>query len=98
MITGGAGPRRDLLRYLGAGRHVGDCPVTGAWTSSKSRRAASGFGRSVRLPDVAHKRHTRSTAMRKIINSASVSLDGVTTDPGSWAIFDPDAAGEAGQA
>jgi hypothetical protein len=25
--------------------------------------------------------------MRKIINSAFVSLDGVTADPGSWAIF-----------
>jgi dihydrofolate reductase len=33
--------------------------------------------------------------MRKIINSAFVSLDGVTADPGSWAIFDPGAAGEA---
>ncbi len=28
--------------------------------------------------------------MRKIINSAFISLDGVTADPGSWAIFDPD--------
>ena len=36
--------------------------------------------------------------MRKIINSAFVSLDGVTTDPGSWAIFDPGAAEEAVQA
>jgi dihydrofolate reductase len=36
--------------------------------------------------------------MRKIINSAFVSLDGVTADPSSWAIFDPDAAGEAVQA
>jgi dihydrofolate reductase len=36
--------------------------------------------------------------MRKIINSAFVSLDGVTADPGSWAIFDPDAAEEAVQA
>jgi dihydrofolate reductase len=36
--------------------------------------------------------------MRKIINSAFVSLDGVTADAGSWAIFGPDAAGEAGQA
>jgi dihydrofolate reductase len=36
--------------------------------------------------------------MRKIINSAFVSLDGVTADPSSWAIFDPDAAQEAGQA
>jgi dihydrofolate reductase len=35
--------------------------------------------------------------MRKIINSAFVSLDGVTTDPSSWAIFDSDAAEEAGQ-
>ena len=36
--------------------------------------------------------------MRKIINSAFVSLDGVTEDPRSWAIFDPDAAGEAARA
>ena len=36
--------------------------------------------------------------MRKIINSAFVSLDDVTADPGSWAIFDPDAAEEAVQA
>ena len=36
--------------------------------------------------------------MRKIINSAFISLDGVTADPGSWAIFDPDAAEEAVQA
>jgi dihydrofolate reductase len=36
--------------------------------------------------------------MRKIINSAFVSLDGVTADPSSWATFDPDAAGEAVQA
>ena len=36
--------------------------------------------------------------MRKIINSAYVSLDGVTADPSSWAIFGPDAAGEAVQA
>jgi dihydrofolate reductase len=35
--------------------------------------------------------------MRKIINSAFVSLDGVTEDPQSRAIFDPDAAGEAAQ-
>jgi dihydrofolate reductase len=35
--------------------------------------------------------------MRKIINSAFVSLDGVTADPRSWAIFDPDAGGEAGR-
>ena len=33
--------------------------------------------------------------MRKIINSAFVSLDGVTTNPGSWAIFDPGAGEEA---
>ena len=36
--------------------------------------------------------------MRKIINSAFVSLDGVTADPRSWAIFDPDSAEEAVQA
>lgn len=36
--------------------------------------------------------------MRKIINSAFVSLDGVTADPSSWAIFDQAAAGEAVQA
>ena len=36
--------------------------------------------------------------MRKIINSAYVSLDGITSDPSSWAIFDPDAAEEAAQA
>ena len=30
--------------------------------------------------------------MRKIINSAFASLDGVTADPSSWAIFDPGAA------
>jgi dihydrofolate reductase len=36
--------------------------------------------------------------MRKIINSAFVSLDGVTEDPRSWAIFDSDSAEEAGQA
>lgn len=35
--------------------------------------------------------------MRKIIKSAFVSLDGVTEDPGSWAIFDPDAGQEAAQ-
>lgn len=29
--------------------------------------------------------------MRKIINSAFISLDGVTEDPSSWAIFDSDA-------
>jgi dihydrofolate reductase len=33
--------------------------------------------------------------MRKIINSAFVSLDGVTEDPQSWAIFDSDSGGEA---
>jgi dihydrofolate reductase len=36
--------------------------------------------------------------MRKIINSAFISLDGVTEDPRSWAIFDPDSAAEAVQA
>lgn len=36
--------------------------------------------------------------MRKIINSVFVSVDGVTADPSAWAIFDPDAAGEAVQA
>jgi dihydrofolate reductase len=36
--------------------------------------------------------------MRKIINSAFVSLDGVTEDPRSWAIFDSDAGGEAAEA
>ena len=36
--------------------------------------------------------------MRKIINSAFVSLDGVTADPSSWAIFDPEAAEDAVQA
>jgi dihydrofolate reductase len=36
--------------------------------------------------------------MRKIINSAFVSLDGVTADPRSWAIFDSDSAEEAVQA
>ena len=35
--------------------------------------------------------------MRKIINSAFVSLDGVTEDPTSWAIFDPDSGQEAAQ-
>jgi dihydrofolate reductase len=35
--------------------------------------------------------------MRKIINSAFISLDGVTADPGSWAIFDPDSGQEAVQ-
>jgi dihydrofolate reductase len=33
--------------------------------------------------------------MRKIINSAFVTLDGVTEDPQSWAIFDPDSGDEA---
>jgi len=36
--------------------------------------------------------------MRKIINSTFISLDGVTEDPGSWAIFDPDSAEEAVEA
>lgn len=36
--------------------------------------------------------------MRKIINSAFVSLDGVIEDPRSWAIFDSDSAEEAVQA
>jgi dihydrofolate reductase len=36
--------------------------------------------------------------MRKIINSAFVSLDGITEDPRSWAIFDSEAGGEAAQA
>jgi dihydrofolate reductase len=36
--------------------------------------------------------------MRKIINSAFVSLDGVTEDPRSWATFDPDSGEEAAQA
>lgn len=36
--------------------------------------------------------------MRKIINSAFISLDGVTEDPSSWAIFDPDSGQEAAQA
>lgn len=33
--------------------------------------------------------------MRRIINSAFISLDGVTEDPSSWAIFDPDAGQDA---
>jgi hypothetical protein len=37
-------------------------------------------------------------SMRKIINSAFVSLDGVTEDPSSWATFDPDSGDEAAQA
>ena len=36
--------------------------------------------------------------MRKIINSAFVSLDGATEDPRSWAIFDADSGEEAAQA
>jgi dihydrofolate reductase len=36
--------------------------------------------------------------MRKIVNSAFVSLDGVTEDPRSWAIFGPDSGEEAAQA
>jgi len=36
--------------------------------------------------------------MRKIINSAFISLDGVTEDPRSWAIFDPDSAAGAVEA
>jgi dihydrofolate reductase len=35
--------------------------------------------------------------MRKIINAAFVSLDGVTEDPRSWAIFDSDSGEEAAQ-
>ena len=35
--------------------------------------------------------------MRKIINAAFVSLDGVTEDPQSWAVFDSDAGDEAAQ-
>ena len=35
--------------------------------------------------------------MRKLINSAFISLDGVTTDPRSWAIFDPDSGEDAAQ-
>jgi dihydrofolate reductase len=35
--------------------------------------------------------------MRKIINAAFVSLDGVTQDPQSWATFDSDAGDEAAQ-
>ena len=35
--------------------------------------------------------------MRQIINSAFVSLDGITADPGPWAIFDPDLGQEAAQ-
>jgi dihydrofolate reductase len=36
--------------------------------------------------------------MRRLINSAFISLDGVTTDPSSWATFDPDSGDEAAQA
>lgn len=36
--------------------------------------------------------------MRKLINSAFISLDGVTNDPSSWATFDPDSGDEAAQA
>jgi dihydrofolate reductase len=36
--------------------------------------------------------------MRKLINSAFLSLDGVTNDPSSWATFDPDSGDEAAQA
>ena len=35
--------------------------------------------------------------MRKVINSAFISLDGVSEDPSSWAIFDPDSGQEAAQ-
>ena len=35
--------------------------------------------------------------MRNIINSAFISLDGVTEDPQSWATFDSDAGEEAAQ-
>jgi dihydrofolate reductase len=35
--------------------------------------------------------------MRKLINSAFISVDGVNEDPRSWAIFDSDAQGEAGE-
>ena len=33
--------------------------------------------------------------MRKVINSAFISLDGVTDDPSSWAIFDADSGQDA---
>ena len=36
--------------------------------------------------------------MRKLINSAFISIDGVTTDPSSWATFDPDSGEEAARA
>jgi dihydrofolate reductase len=35
--------------------------------------------------------------MRNLINSAYVSLDGVTEDPRSWATFDPESGEEASQ-
>lgn len=35
--------------------------------------------------------------MRKIVNSAFVSLDGITEDPRAWAIFDAAAGGDAAQ-
>ena len=35
--------------------------------------------------------------MRKIINAAFITLDGVTEDPRSWAIFDSDSGDEAAQ-
>jgi dihydrofolate reductase len=35
--------------------------------------------------------------MRRIINSAFVSLDGVTHDPRAWAVFDADAGDEAAE-
>ena len=35
--------------------------------------------------------------MRRIINSAFVSLDGVTEDPPSWAVVDPDAQLDTGR-
>ena len=35
--------------------------------------------------------------MRKIINSAFTSLDGVTDDPSSWAIFDADSGQDAAE-
>jgi dihydrofolate reductase len=36
--------------------------------------------------------------MRKIINSAFVSLDGITTDPSSWATFDRNSGDDAARA
>jgi dihydrofolate reductase len=35
--------------------------------------------------------------MRKVINSVFVSLDGVTEDPRSWAVVDPESGAEAAQ-